>query len=56
MDEYNWEGINDSLEKDDCEKFEKNNLVIALKVYLRYKTITSQNVSSVAQVKNFYIF
>ena len=26
-----------------------------LKVYLRYKTITSQNVSSQAQIKNFFI-
>ena len=27
-----------------------------LKGYLRYKTITSQNVSSEAQVKNFFYF
>ena len=28
---------------------------LALKGYLRYKTITSQNVSSEAQIKNFFI-
>ena len=28
---------------------------IGFKGYLRYKTITSQNVSSEAQVKNFFI-
>ena len=31
------------------------NIVSNLKGYLRYKTITSQNVSSEAQVKNFFI-
>ena len=29
---HNWEGINYSLEKDDCEKFDKNNVTIALNV------------------------
>ena len=28
--------------------------IMALKGYLRYKTITSQNVSSEAQIKNFF--
>ena len=28
--------------------------IMALKGYLRYKTITSQNLSSEAQVKNFF--
>ena len=31
------------------------NIISNLKGYLRYKTITSQNVSSEAQVKNFFI-
>ena len=28
---------------------------VSFKGYLRYKTITSQNVSSKAQIKNFFI-
>ena len=31
-------------------------LFASLKGYLRYKTITFQNVSSEAQVKNFFVF
>ena len=31
------------------------NLITKLKGYLCYKTITSQNVSSEAQIKNFFI-
>ena len=32
INKYNWEGINFSSEKDDWEKFEKNNVTIALNV------------------------
>ena len=32
IDKYNWEGINYTSEKDDWKMFEKNNLMIALKV------------------------
>ena len=38
------------------EKREKNDLAIALKGYICYKTITSQNALSEAQVNNFFIF
>ena len=32
INKYNWEGINIPSEKDDWEKFEKNNVTIALNV------------------------
>ena len=32
VNKYNWEGINFPLEKDDWEKLEKNNVIIALNV------------------------
>ena len=32
INQYKWEGINFPLEKDDCKKFEKNNLTTALNV------------------------
>ena len=32
INRYNWEGVNDPSEKDNWEKFEKNNLLIALNV------------------------
>ena len=37
-----------------CLNVDKTEVVL-LKGYLRYKTITSQNVSSEAQIKNFFI-
>ena len=39
----------------DIRKFKKCKPYSTFKGYLRYKTITSQNVSSEAQVKNFFI-
>ena len=33
LSKYNWKGINFPPEKDDCKKFEKNNVKIALNVF-----------------------
>ena len=46
VNKYNWEGINFPLEKDDWEKFEKNNVIIALNVlYAKKEKVYPGNVS-----------
>ena len=39
INEYNWEGINFSSEKDDWRKFEKNNNIISVNVLYAKKEI-----------------
>ena len=37
---YNWEGTNLPSEKDDCKRFEKNNVTIALNVLYAKKNMS----------------
>ena len=58
MNKCKWEGINFSLEKDDWNKFEKNNVAIALNVLYakkeKYILLMFQNITQI--VKTSYSF
>ena len=58
IDKYNWEGINYTSEKDDWKMFEKNNLMIALKVLYAKKEkhilLTFQNITQSMKDKLFF--
>ena len=52
---YNWDKVNFSSEKDDWERFEKNNVTISLKVlYAKKDLIMFQNITQI--VKKSYFF
>ena len=61
INKYNWEGINIPSEKDDWEKFEKNNVTIALNVLYTKKEeiypayVSKHNTNCERQVNLFII-
>ena len=58
INKYNWKGINYTSERDDLEKIEKNNLMVALNVLYPKKYIyilpMLQNITQI--IKNKLLF